>query len=43
MTDRQNAFDQPVEYNLITYNNFRKIETSQRYDYGTGCLFQIML
>ena len=36
--DERNFFDQPVENNLITYDNIRKIATSQGDDYTTGCL-----
>ena len=31
-----NFFDQPVKNNLKTYDNIRKITTSQRDDYTTG-------
>ena len=34
----QNAFDQTVRNDLITYNNFRKIATGQGNYYATGCL-----
>ena len=33
-----NIFEQPVENELITYNNIRKIETGQVDDYSTDCL-----
>ena len=36
--DRRNFFDQPKKGNLITYDNIRKIATSQGDDYITGCL-----
>ena len=36
--DRQNFFDQPVNNNLITYDNIRKIATGQGDDFITGCL-----
>ena len=38
MTDGRNFFDQPVKSNLLTYDNIRKIATSQGDDYTTGCL-----
>ena len=31
-------FDQPVKNNLKTYDNIRKITTSQRDDCRTGCV-----
>ena len=31
-------FDQPIKNNLRAYDNIRKIATSQRDDYTTGCL-----
>ena len=31
-------FDQPVKNNLKTYDNIRKITTSQRDDCTTGCV-----
>ena len=34
----KNCFDQPVKYDLRTYENIQKIETGQRDDYTTGCL-----
>ena len=36
--DERNFFDQPVKGNLTTYDNIRKIATSQGDDYTTGCL-----
>ena len=36
MIDRKNFFDQPVK-NKVTYENIRKIATSQGHDYTTGC------
>ena len=36
--DERNFFDQPVKGNLTTYDNIRKIATSQGADYTTGCL-----
>ena len=38
MIDRLNFFDQPVKNNLRTYDNIRKIVTSQRDEYTTCCL-----
>ena len=38
MIDGQNAFDQPIRNNLITYDNIRNIATDQGDDYTTGCL-----
>ena len=34
----QYFFDQPVNYNLLTYDNIRKIATGQGDDYTNGCL-----
>ena len=34
----KNCFDQPIKYDLKTYENIQKIETGQRDDYTTGCL-----
>ena len=34
----ENFFDQPIRNNKITYDNIRKIATSQGDDYTTGCL-----
>ena len=34
----RNFFYQPVKNNLRTYDNIRKIATSQGYDFTTGCL-----
>ena len=31
-------FDQPIKNNKVTYENIRKIATSQEDDYTTGCL-----
>ena len=36
--DGKSFFDQPVNSNLKTYENVRKIATGQRDDYTTGCL-----
>ena len=38
MIDRQNVFDQPVKYNLRTYEKIQKTATDQRDDYTTDCL-----
>ena len=38
MTDGQNFFNQSIRNNLITYDNIRKIVTSQGDNYTTGCL-----
>ena len=38
MIDGQSFFDQPVKYDLSTYNNIRK--TGQGDDYATGCLLR---
>ena len=37
MTDRQNFFDKPINNDLITYDNIRKIATGQGDDYTTAC------
>ena len=34
----RNFFDQPVKYDLRTYNNIGKIAIGQGDDYTTGCL-----
>ena len=38
MTDGKNFFDQPINSDLKTYENIRKIATGQGDDYTTGCL-----
>ena len=38
MIDCKNFFDQPINSNLTTYENIRKISTGQRDDYTAGCL-----
>ena len=38
MIDGKNFFDQPINSNLKTYENIRKIPTGQGDDYSTGCL-----
>ena len=38
MIDGKNFFDQPINNNLKTYENIRKIATGQGDNYRTGCL-----
>ena len=38
MIDGKNVFDQPINSNIKTYENIRKIATGQGDDYTTGCL-----
>ena len=38
MIHRKNFFDQPVNIDLMTYENTRKIATGQGDDYTIGCL-----
>ena len=38
MTDGKNLFDQPINSDLKTYENIRKIATGQQDDYTTGLL-----
>ena len=38
MIDGKNFFDQPINSNIKTYENNRKIATGQGDDYTTGCL-----
>ena len=38
MTDDKNFFNQPINSNIKTYENIRKIATGQGGDYTTGCL-----
>ena len=38
MIDGKNFFDQAIYNNKLTYENIRKITTSQGDDYTTGCL-----
>ena len=38
MIDGENFFDQPINNDLKTYENIRKIATGQWNDYTTGCL-----
>ena len=38
MIDGKNLFNQPINSDLETYENIRKIATCQGDDYATGCL-----
>ena len=38
MIDGKNVFDQPINSELKTYENIRRIATGQGDDYTTGCL-----
>ena len=38
MIDGKNFFDQPINSNIKTYENIRKIATGRGDDYTTGCL-----
>ena len=38
MTGGKNFFDQPINSDLKTYENIRRIATGQGDDYTTGCL-----
>ena len=38
MIDGKNFFDQPINYNIKTNENIRKIATGKGDDYTTGCL-----
>ena len=38
MIDGENVFDQPINSDLKTYENIRKIDIGQGDDYTTGCL-----
>ena len=38
MINGENLFDQPIKNRGVTYDNIRKISTSQGDDYTTGCL-----
>ena len=38
MIDGKNFFDQPINSNLKTYDNIRKISTGKGDNYTTGCL-----
>ena len=37
MINEENFFDQPIKNNKVTYENIKKIATSQGDDYTTGC------
>ena len=41
MIDGRIFFDQPVNNNLRTYDNIRKITTGQGDDYTIGCLLDL--
>ena len=38
MIDWKKLFDQPVKNDKVTYENMRKVSTSQGDDYTTDCL-----
>ena len=38
MINGENAFDQPIKDNKVTYEKIRKVATGQGDDYTTGCL-----
>ena len=38
MIDGKNVSDQPINSNLKTHDNIRKVTTGQGDDYTTGCL-----
>ena len=38
MIDGKKCFDQPINSNLKTYSNIRKMSTGKGGDYTTGCL-----
>ena len=38
MIDGKNVFDLPINNNIKTYENIRKIATGKGDDYTTGCL-----
>ena len=38
MINGEKIFDQTLRYNKVTYENIRKIATSQGDNYTTGCL-----
>ena len=42
MINGENFFDQPIKNNKVTYENIRKIATSQGDDYATGCLLDYL-
>ena len=37
MIDNKNFFDQPINSELKTYENIRKVATGKGDDYATGC------
>ena len=37
------SFDQPINKDIKTYENIRKITTGQGDDYTTGCFFRLSL
>ena len=43
MIDGKNFFDQPINSDLKTYENIRKIAVGQGDDYATGCLLDLFL
>ena len=43
MIDGKNFFDQPINNNIKTYENIRKIATGKGDDYTTGCLLDYSL
>ena len=40
--DGENFFDQPINEDIKTYENIRKIATAQGDDYTTGCLLDYL-
>ena len=42
MNDGKNFFDQPINNDYKTYENIRKIATSQGDNYTTGCLLDYL-
>ena len=43
MIDAKDFFDQPINSDLKTYENIRKIAIGQGNDYTTGCLLDLLL
>ena len=43
MIDGKNVFDQPVNNDIKTQENIRKIAAGQGDDYATGCLLIILI
>ena len=41
--DGRNFFDQPINGDIKTYKNIRKIATGQGDDYTTGCLLDFII